>query len=190
MKRSIKIFLVLSALSLVATLLPKYIERHKYLQKSKSVRSEHNLEAKRNHQKPLMGGVKMSALIEGFKKEHFEILEALNEVKELGVLSKEGQTKLMSIKATLLKHFKEEDEQFYPVLWKEAEQNMKLKEELEVFEKDLENASRFVFEFFDKCNKGLPGANLSSDFETLFMVIRDRMRNEENILYDEYDKLY
>ena len=96
----------------------------------------------------------------------------------------------MSIKATLLKHFKEEDGQFYPVLWKEAEQNMKLKEELEVFAKDLENASRFVFEFFDRCDKGLPGENLSRDFETLFMVIRDRMRNEENFLYDEYDKLY
>ena len=85
MKRSIKIFLVLSALSFVATILPKYIERQKALQKIKSVRSEQKQEAKRNHQKLLMGGVKMSTLIEGFKKEHFEILEALKEVKELGV---------------------------------------------------------------------------------------------------------
>jgi len=131
----------------------------------------------------------MSALIEGFKKEHSAIFESLKEVEELGVLTKEGHDKLMSIKATLLKHFKEEDEKFYPVLWKEAEQNKKLKEELEVFAKDLESASRFVFGFFDRCDKGLLGANLSRDFETLFMVIRERMSNEEGFLYEEYNKL-
>lgn len=190
MKRSVKIFLLLSALSLVATVLPKYIERQKALQKSKSVRSEQKQENKRNYQKLLRGGVKMSALIEEFKREHSEIIEALKEVKELGILTEEGHAKLMSIKATLLKHFKEEDGKFYPALWKEAEQNKKLKDELEVFAKDLESASRFVFVFFDKCDKGLPGANLSKDFETLFMVIRDRMRNEENFLYDEYNKRY
>ena len=106
----------------------------------------------------------MSALIEGFMKDHSEIIEALKEVEKLGVLTKEGQIKLMSIKATLLKHFKEEDGQFYPVLWKEAEQNKKLKEVLKVFERDLKNASKFVFEFFDRCDKGIPGANFSRDF--------------------------
>ena len=46
----------------------------------------------------------MSALIEELKREHSEILAILNEVKELGILSKEGQAKLMSIKASLLEH--------------------------------------------------------------------------------------
>ncbi len=87
----------------------------------------------------------MSTLIEEFKKEHSEIIEALMQVAEPGILTRQGQAKLMSVKATLLKHLKEEDEKFYPVLWKEAEQNKKLKEELEVFAKDLESASRFVF---------------------------------------------
>jgi len=43
----------------------------------------------------------MSTLIEEFKQEHFEIIEALKKVKKSGVLTKEDQTKLMSIKDTI-----------------------------------------------------------------------------------------
>ena len=39
----------------------------------------------------------MSALIEKFKKEHSKIIEAFKEVKEHGVHTKEGHTKLMSL---------------------------------------------------------------------------------------------
>ena len=35
----------------------------------------------------------MSALIEEFKREHSEIIATLKEVKELGILSREGQAK-------------------------------------------------------------------------------------------------
>ena len=132
----------------------------------------------------------MSALIDEFKREHCEIIEALKEVDGLGILTNEGQVKLMTIKTTLLEHLEEEDEKFYPVLWKEAEQNKKLKEELEVFAKDLDSVSRVVFGFFDRHDKGVLGARLLTDFETLFMVLRNRMRNEENFLYGEYEKIY
>ena len=95
----------------------------------------------------------------------------------------------MSVKPSLIEHLDEEDEKFYPVLWKEAEQNIKLKEVLQIFAKDLENISRVVFRFFDSYDKGVLDDRLSGDFETLFTVIRYRMENEENILYGEYDKL-
>ncbi len=131
----------------------------------------------------------MSALIEKFKREHCEIIEALKEVEGLGILTKEGQSKLMSVKATLLEHLEEEDEKFYPVLLKEAERNRKLKEELEVFAKDLESVSRVVFSFFDRYDKGVLGEGLLTDFETLFMVLRNRMRNEENFLYGEFEEM-
>ena len=62
----------------------------------------------------------MSALIEELKREHAKIIAMLNEVKELGILSKEGQSRLMSAKKSLLAHLKKEDEQLYPVLRKEA----------------------------------------------------------------------
>ena len=131
----------------------------------------------------------MSALIEEFKREHCEIIEALKEVEGSGILTKEGQSKLMSVKATLLEHLKVEDERFYPVLWEVAGKDNKLKEELEVFAKDLESVTRVVLGFFDRYDKGILGTRLLTDFETLYMVLRNRMRNEENYLYDEYEKI-
>ncbi len=44
----------------------------------------------------------MSVLIEELEKEHSEIIATLNEVKELGISSKEGQAKLMFAKVSLL----------------------------------------------------------------------------------------
>ena len=60
----------------------------------------------------------MTILIEELKKEHSEIVAALNEVKKLGILSKEGQDKLMSLEASLLAHLEMEDDQLYPSLRK------------------------------------------------------------------------
>jgi len=60
----------------------------------------------------------MSILIEELKKEHSEIIATLNEVKELGILSKEGQDKLMSLEVSLLAHLGIEDDQLYPALKK------------------------------------------------------------------------
>jgi len=131
----------------------------------------------------------MSVLIEEFKREHSEIIENLNEVEGLSITTKEGQAKLMSLKATLLEHLKREDKKLYPVLWREAEQNKKLKEQLEVFAKDLESVSMLVSGFFDRYNKGALGAKPSRDFETLFTILRYRMRNEENFLYNEYEEM-
>ncbi len=131
----------------------------------------------------------MPALIKKFKSEHSKIIKVLSEAEEFGILTKKGQAKLMSAKATLIEHLKKEDEKFYPVLLREAEQNKKLKEGLEVFEKDLESVSRAVLGFFDGFDKDVLGARLLKDFETLFMVIRNRMWNEENYLYVEYEEL-
>ncbi len=131
----------------------------------------------------------MSVLIEGFKREHSEIIDALKEVKELGILTKKGQAKLMSVKASLLEHLKEEDEKFYPVLCQKAEQNKQLKEELEIFAKDWGNVSSVAFEIFDRYDKEVLGEDLLLDFEALFTVLRHRMRNEENFLYGEYEKI-
>ncbi len=42
----------------------------------------------------------MTTLIDEFKKEHSEIVAALKEVKELGLLTKEGKFKRLSLKAS------------------------------------------------------------------------------------------
>ena len=130
----------------------------------------------------------MSALIEEFKNEHSKIIDTLKEVKELGILSEEGQAKLISVKESLLEHLKKEDERLYPVLKKEAEHDKKLKELLDVFASDMENVSKVVMEFFDKYSEEVIDSTVSGEFENLLAAFRNRLRNEEDILYEEYEK--
>ena len=131
----------------------------------------------------------MTTLIEEFKREHSEIIDSLKECRELGIFTKKGQAKLISVKESLLEHLKEEDEKFYPVLCQEAEQNKQLKEKLEIFAKDWGNVSSVAFEIFDRYDKEVLVEDLLLDFEALFTVLHNRMRNEENFLYGEYDKI-
>ncbi len=129
----------------------------------------------------------MSVLIEELKKDHSEIVAILKEVKELGILSKEGQAKLLSVKESLLAHLNKEDEQLYPVLIKKAEQIKHLNTALDLCAIDMENVSRVVQEFFDKYSRGVSGKELQKEFENLCEALDKRVRNEEAILYDEYE---
>ncbi len=131
----------------------------------------------------------MSALIDRFKKEHSEIIAMLKEVKRLGILSKEGQSELLSAKESLLKHLKCEDELLYPILKKEAEQNKELKNVLKLFAMDPEYVSRVVSEFFDKYSGGDIDEDFQVNFESLFAAINARIRNEEEALYQEYETM-
>ncbi len=131
----------------------------------------------------------MSALIEEFKREHSEILAILNEVKELGILSKEGQSKLMSVKEILLEHLWNENERLYPVLWKEAEHNNDIKDVLDLFAVEMENVSIIVQEFFDKYYGGVIDEDFPREFERFFAAISKRIKDEEDILYDEYERM-
>ncbi len=130
----------------------------------------------------------MSALIEEFKREHAKIFDILNEVRELGLLSREGQTKLMSAKASLLAHLKKEDEKLYPVLRKEAEDNESLKNTLDLFLMDMEKVSSVVQGFFDKYSEGVFDEEFPAKFEMLSAALKARIRNEEDALYEEYEK--
>ncbi len=111
----------------------------------------------------------------------------LSEAKELGILSHKGQEKLMSVKSCLIEHLNKEDEKLYPVLYKAAEQNKKLKELLELLANDLQTLSIGVTELFDKYNKGILDTKFVEEYENFFVALCKRMRLEEDILYDEYE---
>ncbi len=131
----------------------------------------------------------MSALIEEFKKEHSEIIEAFEEVKELDVLTKEGHSKLMYLLSDLLKHLWHEDEQLYPVLRKASEHNKKLNEILSLFINGLGAIHEEVLEFMTKYYKGDLNGNFHREYERLFDALSKRIGYEENILYGEYEEL-
>ncbi len=128
----------------------------------------------------------MSVLIEELKREHSEILASLNEANEIGILSREGQAKLMSVKAVFLEHLKKEDEQLYPALIKSFKET---KITLNLFSMDMENVSRTALEFFDKYSDGVIDAEFEGKFETLFVALGKRIRSEEDLLFEEYEKM-
>ncbi len=134
----------------------------------------------------------MSILIEELKKEHSEILATLNEVKQLGILSKEGQDKLLDLEVSLLAHLEMEDDQLYPALRKEAEHNNSIKDTLDLFAIDMESISKIVREFFEEYSEGFSGMELekiSEDFKNLLTALNKRICNEEESLYEEYETL-
>ena len=128
--------------------------------------------------------------IEKFKKEHSNIIEALKEVEELGIHTKEGHAKLMSLTANLLKHLRNEDKHLYPVLRKASEHNKKLKEILSLFANGLGAIYVEMLGFMAKYYKGIKDNNFQREYEMLFGALSKRIEYEENILYDEYKKLY
>ena len=131
----------------------------------------------------------MSALIEELKREHSELVAILNEVKGLDILSKEGQTKLLSAKERFFTHLNKEDRQLYPVLIKDAENNKQMESALDLCAIDMENVSRIALDFFNKYYGGVIDEDFPGEFERFFTTISKRIKDEEDILYDEYDKI-
>ncbi len=131
----------------------------------------------------------MSALIEELKMEHSEIVGPFKEVEELGVLTKEGQAKLMFLAADLLKHLWNEDERLYPVLRKASEHNKKLKETLSFFVNGLGDIYEGTLKFITKYSNGFIDSNFQREYERLFEALNKRMRYEEILLFDEYEKI-
>ncbi len=131
----------------------------------------------------------MSKLVQELKQDHVNLVNVLNEIKQLGISSKEAQSKLMSAKEGLLAHLKKEDEQLYPVLHKAAEQDDALKRTLSTFAKEMEEISSFALDFFQKYQSGGEGFDFAKDFGKLLAGLGSRIRREENILYSAYDRI-
>lgn len=131
----------------------------------------------------------MSLLIDELKKQHSEIFAELKEADDLGVVTKEGRDKLLSTKADLLAHLNKEDEHLYPVLRKEARRNKQMENILDSFSSEMENISRSALGFFEKYSDGVIDSKYVETFETLYSTLNARMKNEESVLFAEYEKI-
>ena len=130
----------------------------------------------------------MPQLIEKLKLDHFEISDLFREIAHLGVTSEEGQKKLLDSKETLLTHLKKEDDELYPVLWEMAKDNHDLKLKLESFANDMDNVTRTISAFFEKYTGGEHGTDFKIDFQKIYLILTERINNEESILFPEYKK--
>jgi len=131
----------------------------------------------------------MTDLIEELKNEHKIMLDILNEIKALGISSKNGQDKLVQAKDILLSHMNKEDTRYYPALRKAAENNKDLKVMLDYFVKDMEFVSKEAIHLFDKYSEGGSESDFASDFKLLYMTLKDRIRTEEETLFLKFNQL-
>lgn len=128
----------------------------------------------------------MSSLLEELKNEHRIMLDILDQVKLLGISSRTGQEKFLSIRDLLISHMKKEDEKYYPALIKAAESNMELKMTLDYFARDLEVVTRRTMQLFEKYSQGGTETEFTGDVTLLYMTLKDRIRIEEETLFKKY----
>ncbi len=131
----------------------------------------------------------MSALIRDLKNEHAIIISALNEVTKLGINTKDGQTKLLDVKDSLISHLQKEDEHFYPPLLKAANTNKNLQNTLEEYAREMEKISEIAIDFFEKYSRGGSGPEFAREFGKLYGTLGKRIKREESVLYKFYEDL-
>ena len=113
----------------------------------------------------------MLVLIDQLVKEHSEIFTDLTEANNLGIITKEGQSKLFSAKADLLVHLKNKDEHLYPILRKEAENNKDIESILNLFSIEMDDISKSVMEFIDKYSNGVLDSKYVESFESILQLL-------------------
>ena len=128
----------------------------------------------------------MSSLLEELKNEHRIMLDILDQVRHLGISSKTGQEKFLSIRDLLISHMKKEDERYYPELKRAAESNEALKLTLDYFVRDMEVVSQRAMQVFDKYAQGGTEKDFAGDLTLLYMTLKDRIRIEEETLFKKY----
>ncbi len=131
----------------------------------------------------------MSKLIEELKQEHKIIIETFKKVRQLGISSKEGQEAIFAVKRLLLAHLKREDEEFYLIIRKAAQSDKKVQQLVTFFMKDMDVISQAAIQFFDKYSESGSGLEFAGDFGKLYAKLNIRIRNEEEELYSEYERL-
>ncbi len=131
----------------------------------------------------------MSKLIEELKQGHVLISEALDKVKIFGVTSKQGQDMLTEAKSLLLNHLAKEDSDLYPSLRRAAEKDKSIQQTLDIFAKDMDGISKAAMDFFEKYIGDMSGIQFAMDFGNLVATLKIRIMKEEQVLYQEFEKL-
>ncbi|MDH5559804.1 MAG: hemerythrin domain-containing protein [Deltaproteobacteria bacterium] len=133
----------------------------------------------------------MSDLITELEREHKTLLETLQNVRTLGITSKEGKTMFLSAKNAFLAHLKKEDERLYPPMIKASESNIGLRNMLDTFASNMDEISSNALDFFNKYSiENASGLEFARDFGSLFATLGSRIRKEELKLHKEFDKLH
>ena len=129
----------------------------------------------------------MLGIIDELRREHAMLLEMLGEVRKMGISSPAGRERLLSAKDLLLSHIQKEEERFYPTLRKTAENDDDLRHTLEYFAQDMEAVTKKADTLFRMNSQGGSDADLAGDLTIFYMMLQDRIRVEEQVLFEKHE---
>lgn len=131
----------------------------------------------------------MKELTERLRQEHVEIIQGLDNARELKVTTSEGFRKLIEAMDRLAAHIEREDREFYPRLRNAAGDNVKLRNVLDLFEDEMRGISVHIRSFMDKFTGGFNTGDCAKEFGKLLEMLINRIAKEENVLFPEIESL-
>ncbi len=131
----------------------------------------------------------MTPLIAELKDEHQAIFQLLGEIDELGIESTAGREKLMAAKKLFMSHLDKEDRKVHAILDQAQTENPELRETMYLMHFNLKDVTRFVTEFFNKHADGGHQESFDGDFDLIRVLLKNRIRREERVLFREFEKI-
>ena len=133
----------------------------------------------------------MSELIDQLKSEHQFLLTELAAIKDGGITDQKNRDRLRGIKTALINHLKKEDEQLYPKLKEAAKDDTSLEFRVNHFASEMDKVAGQALAFFDKYESVVDvDLNFFKDYGRLASTLKQRIKNEESVLYEEYNKRF
>ena len=131
----------------------------------------------------------MESIIEELKQEHEELRRILQAAIEIGIASKAGQAKLLSMRELLMSHLQKENDEIYVPLKMKAVSDRELARVLDPFFAKLEEIPSFAAEFFERLERDGASIELARSAGRLAGMIRNRIHQAEYVVFSEFEKL-
>ncbi len=130
----------------------------------------------------------MDSGYQALRKDHEKILAVLRASREPG--AENSFEKCRILQALLLDHFDREDHIVYSALRDASGEDRRITGLLDQFDDDLLEITVAAKEFFAKC---VPDKSQKidhvRDYGIFYILLRDRFRREENILFRQYERI-
>lgn len=128
-------------------------------------------------------------LIRELNSDHAVLISKLDAIRKQQTLNAEVKSLLVEVRSLLIEHLGKEEEHFYPGMRKAAETNENLKEILQIMGTEMEAISAKALVTIDRWLAGEGQVNFTSQFDSFYSLLVDRIRREEHSLYSKYLKL-
>ena len=128
-------------------------------------------------------------LIRELNSDHAILISKLDAIREQGSVNSKVQTLLTEIRSLLVAHLGKEETSFYPAMRKAAETNENLRETLQIMGTEMEAISAKALTMIDSWLAGEGLVSFTSNFNSFYTLLADRIRREEHNLYSKFLKL-